>query len=68
MYNQEILDQLIDKYGQELSVEICNIISTLYDIKYNGCQAKESLEEYDYERLWWNEASINLQHEILNHS
>jgi hypothetical protein len=60
MYNQEILDLIESEYGTEKAIIFCEVISTMYDIKYNACKDCDSLAEYDYERDWWHEATIDL--------
>jgi hypothetical protein len=68
MYNQVILDKFIEKHGLQRAVEICDILSQFYDIKYEGCKTQECLEEYDYERSWWSEASFDLMEKHFNNS
>ena len=38
MYNEELLNKIIDKFGIERAKEFCEIAGTLYDIKYNACK------------------------------
>ena len=53
MCNIEILEKLTQMFGKEREAEICNIISALYDIKFNSCKNEDGCFEYDYEREWW---------------
>jgi hypothetical protein len=61
MYNTEILEKIVDEFGKEKATEFCNIVSVMYDIKYNACKNKSGLCEYDYERDWWNNAYVELK-------
>ena len=64
MYNQEILQKIISKFGIEKSTQFCEIAALFYDIKYNACKNRDALNEFDYERDWWNEAYNNLNKQI----
>lgn len=64
MYNQDVLNKIIDKYGLEKATEFCEIVATMYDIKYNAIKKLNNLTEYDYERIWWNDAYVELKKEI----
>jgi len=64
MYNKEILNKLIDTFGIDESTKFCNIVATMYDIKYNASKELNPLSEYDFERDWWNNAYKNLKKEI----
>ncbi len=60
MYNQDLLNKIIDQFGIDKATEFCNIVSVMYDIKYNACDTEACINEYDYERQWWNEAYVEL--------
>lgn len=60
MYNQQILDLIVEKYGVEKSALFCEIAAMMYDIKYNAAKEFQPLSEYDFERTWWIEASLKL--------
>lgn len=64
MYNQDILNKIIDVVGLEKATEFCEIVSLMYDIKYNASNNIAALDEYDYERDWWAQAYIELKREI----
>lgn len=53
IYNEEIYQKLLKEFGVEKMVNVCNVISTLYDIKYNATKNLDALSEFDYERDWW---------------
>ena len=55
MYNQEIFEKLEKEFGEKRMSVVTDIISTLYDIKYNATNDIPKKEEYDYERQWWND-------------
>ena len=50
MYNQEILNKIIDVVGLEKATEFCEIVSLMYDIKYNATKSTDGLTEFDFER------------------
>lgn len=61
MYNQQVLDKLSEYFSEEDLAIATEIISMMYDIKYQACISDEGLcSEYDYERDWWLEASQKL--------
>jgi hypothetical protein len=53
MYNEEIYQKLLQEFGEEKMPSLTDIISTLYDIKFNATSNVDSSKEYDYERQWW---------------
>ncbi len=61
MYNPEILKNLEEKYGTEKTADFCEMISTMYNLKYENCTSQDCRSEYDYERDWWHEQAINLK-------
>jgi len=64
MYNQDILNKILDAYGLEKTAEFCEITAMLYDIKYNAAKTKDPLTEFDFERIWWRDAAIELTKEL----
>ena len=38
MYNQEILDLILQEYGVEKTAQFCEMVAMMYDIKYNACK------------------------------
>lgn len=70
MFNQEILDKIEARYGSSKAAEFCEIVSMMYDIKFNAINATniDALNlssEFDYERDWWMEASTSLKQKQL---
>jgi hypothetical protein len=55
MYNEEIYQKMKAEFGPILMPTVTDIISTLYDIKYQAAKNTDALSEYDYERDWWLE-------------
>jgi hypothetical protein len=53
MYNEEIYNKLLEEFGEEKMLQITDVISVLYDIKYQASKDLDALNEYDYERDWW---------------
>jgi hypothetical protein len=64
MYNQDVLNKIIDVVGTEKATQFCEIAALMYDIKYNACKAQDGLCEYDYERDWWANAFIELKKDV----
>lgn len=61
MYNQQIFEKLAESFSEEDLAKAAEIISLMYDIKYQACISDEGLcSEYNYERDWWLEASQKL--------
>tara|TARA_R110000782_G_scaffold30983_6_gene76821 strand:+ start:7822 stop:8025 length:204 start_codon:yes stop_codon:yes gene_type:complete len=60
MYNQEILNKVSKIYKVEQTIEFCESVALLYDIKYNACKELEPLAEFDFERDWWSNAAREL--------
>lgn len=61
MYNKEIYQKLLEVFGEPAMGSVTDIISTMYDIKYNASKIPDMMNEYDYERQWWS----NKHKEIL---
>ena len=55
MYNEEIYQKMKAEFGEPLMGTVTDIVSTLYDIKYQAAKNTDALSEYDYERDWWLE-------------
>ena len=53
MYNEEIYQKLSVKFGEDRMAAVTDIITTLYDIRYNAAKNTDALNEFDYERDWW---------------
>lgn len=62
MYNEEIYQKLSVTFGEDRMAAVTDIITTLYDIKYNAAKNTDALNEFDYERDWW----MSKHKEILN--
>lgn len=63
MYNQKLVDKLVEQFGKEEIAKFAEIVSVMYDIKYNACKDLDGLCEFDYERDWWLETSVTLKKE-----
>jgi hypothetical protein len=53
MYNEEIYQKLVADFGENRMAVVTDIISSLYDIRYNAAKNTDALNEFDYERDWW---------------
>jgi hypothetical protein len=64
MCNREILEIIVEEVGLEKATEFCNLVSLMYDIRYNACKDLEPLNELDFERDWWKMAEIELKENL----
>lgn len=66
MYNEEIYQKMSAEFGETLMGAVTDIISTLYDIKYQAAKNTDALSEFDYERDWWMEKHKEIIHKKEN--
>jgi len=64
MYNEDILNKILNEFSIEKTATFCEIVSLMYEIKYNATRDINLLSEYDFERDWWSKAYIELTKEI----
>lgn len=64
MYNEDILNKILNEFSIEKAATFCEIVSLMYEIKYNATRDINLLSEYDFERDWWGKAYIELTKEI----
>lgn len=67
MYNEEIYQKLLAEFGELKMTTVTDIISVLYDIKYQASKNEDAFNEFDYERRWWadkHQELINLKEVI----
>lgn len=62
MYNKEIYQKLLEEFGEDKMTSVCDVISTLYDIKFQATKNFDAHLEFDYERDWW----MNKHKELIN--
>ena len=48
MSNREILELIIEEYGAKKTAQFCEVVATMYDIKYNAAKDLDPLSEYDF--------------------
>lgn len=65
MSNREILELIIEECGADKTAQFCEIVALMYDIKYNAAKDLDPLTEYDFERVWWKEASLKLNEKTI---
>ena len=66
MYNEEIYQKLAKEFDESDMGLVCDIISTLYDIKYEAAKNTDALNEFDYERDWWKNKENELTYKTKN--
>jgi hypothetical protein len=66
MYNEEIYQKLAQQFDESDMGLVCDIISTLYDIKYEAAKNTDALNEFDYERDWWKNKENELTYKTKN--
>ena len=64
MYNEDILNKILNEYSLDKAATFCEIASLMYEIKYNATKDINLLSEYDFERDWWGKAHIELTKNI----
>lgn len=64
MYNEEIYQKLSAEFGESRMATVTDVISMLYDIKYQAAKNTDALNEFDYERDWWMEKHKELINKI----
>ena len=60
MYNEEMYQKLVVEFGEANMSTVCEIISSLYDIKFNAAKTEDGFTEFDYERDWWINKHIEI--------
>lgn len=66
MYNEEIYQKLLKEFGENKMGTVTDIISLMYDIKYQAAKNKDALNEFDYERDWWMSKHKEVIYKIEN--
>jgi hypothetical protein len=66
MYNEEIYQKMLAEFGENKMALVTDIVSTLYDIKYQAAKNTDALCEFDYERDWWMEKHKQIIYKIEN--
>ena len=64
MYNEDILNKILNEYSIEKAATFCEIVSLMYEIKYTATRDIHLLSEYDFERDWWKMAEIELKENL----
>lgn len=60
MYNEEIYEKLTLEFTESKMVNVTDIISSLYDIKFNAAKSQDQSNIYDYNRQWWMNKHIEI--------
>lgn len=57
MYNKEIIDELIHRFGIESTILFCKMESVKNELLWEDCKNKKiapgECVEFDFERDWW---------------
>jgi len=55
MYNHELLNAMINKFGVEKTTEFAEMVSYMYDVLHQEAKknGKDEFTEHDFERDWW---------------
>lgn len=67
MFNNELVDKMIETFGLQYVLLYCTMEATKNDILYQDCVSRnEHLDciEYDYERDWWKAKREELVNQI----
>lgn len=60
MSNEEIYQKLSEQFNESDMGLVCDIVSTLYDIKFQTTRNFDAHLEFDYQRQWWFEKHNSL--------
>ncbi len=60
MSNEEIYEKLALEFTKSKMASVTDIISKLYDIKFNATKNKDTSIVYDYYRQWWMDKHIEI--------
>jgi len=66
MYNEEMYQKLLKQFCENNMGMVTDIISTMYDIKYQAAKNTDALNEFDYERDWWMNKHKEIIYKIEN--
>lgn len=66
MYNQNLLDKMIDKFGIEKTISFAEMVSEMHGILYEESVSNGHDEptEHNFERDWWRVKFEELKHNI----
>jgi len=62
MYNHDLLNKMMDRFGMEKVTEFAEMVSFMHDVLYEEAKAngRDEPTEHNFERDWWK-----LKHEEL---
>jgi hypothetical protein len=68
MYNKDILDELVRKFGEEKTIIFCKMEAVKNAMLYDGAEQKHLPEpnEWGFERDWWAENAKKLEDTRFN--
>jgi hypothetical protein len=66
MYNHDLLNKMIDKFGIDKVAEAAEIISFMHDVLYNDAleRGNDELTEHNFERDWWQDKFDELKTKV----
>lgn len=64
MYNKDLLQLMITKYGVEKVLDFSQMVSYMFNCLAENADEVEISSEYKYERDWW--ANVNEQFKLKN--
>jgi hypothetical protein len=66
MYNHDLLNKMIDKFGMEKVTEFAEMVSFMHDVLYQEAKANgpDDITEHNYERDWWQDKFDELKTKV----
>lgn len=63
MYNPELFERMVNKFGIEKTTEFAEMISHMYDLLHKDAvhTFKNKESEYGYEHYWWQKKHEELK-------
>jgi len=57
MYNHDLLNKMIDRFGMEKVTEFAEMVSFMHDVLYQEALANgpDDFTEHNFERDWWKD-------------
>lgn len=57
MYNHDLLNKMIDRFGMDKMTEFAEMVSFMHDVLYQEALANgpDDFTEHNFERDWWKD-------------
>jgi hypothetical protein len=67
MYNHDLLNKMIDKFGVDKTTEFAEMVSFMHDVLYQEAKTNgpDEITEHNFERDWWKNTHKQLKNEEI---